>query len=90
MAVNSIQKTFLNLLRNIVPVADAGLIQPFKRIKQPQGVWPFRCKKTVPCPKVRQQTCGCEEDGNTEKSAIVYYIKNETAATVAPQTLTTG
>ena len=49
----------------------------FERIKQHEGVWPFRCNKLAPCDNIRQQSCGCEEEGadtTPEKAAIVYFF----------------
>ena len=59
-----------------VPTSDDGRITPFERMKQHQGVWPFRCNKLTACDKIRHQSCGCEEEGDTEKAAIVYYLKD--------------
>ena len=49
---------------------------PFAIITQPQGVWPFRCNKLAVCDKIRQQSCGCEEEGDAEKAAIVFYLED--------------
>ena len=48
---------------------------PFERPNPPQGAWPFRCHKLAACNKIRQQSCGCEAEGDTEKPALVYYFK---------------
>lgn len=60
-----------------VSTTEDGALKQFGRIKQPQGVWPFRCNKLIPCDNIRQQSCGCEEEGDpstSEKTAIVYYF----------------
>ena len=60
-----------------VSTTDDGNVKQFERLKQHQGVWPFRCNKLIPCDNIRQQSCGCEEEGDpstAEKTAIVYYF----------------
>ena len=74
---NIIKVIFIYYYSYTVPTSDDGNVMRFERIKQHQGVWPFRCNKLAACDNIRQQSCGCEEEGGDttlEKAAIVYFF----------------
>ena len=59
----------------VVPTSDDGNVVTFDRKRKQQGVWPFRCNRLLTCDNLRQQSCGCEEEGSgQEGAAIVHYF----------------